>query len=92
MVSHDRAFLDNVVTSTLVFEGEGRVREYVGGYEDWIRQGGSPKLLGVAESKGGKAELGSAVVEKPAEQRHRLQTLRLLRRIRPRKAELQAAA
>lgn len=49
MVSHDRAFLDNVVTSTLVFEGEGRVREYVGGYQDWLRQGGSPKLLGVAE-------------------------------------------
>lgn len=68
MVSHDRAFLDNVVTSTLVFEGEGKVREYVGGYEDWIRQGGSPKLLGVTESKGGKAELGSAVVPKPAEQ------------------------
>jgi len=64
MVSHDRAFLDNVVTSTLVFEGEGKVREYVGGYEDWIRQGGSPKLLGVTESKGGKSELNSAVVEK----------------------------
>lgn len=51
MVSHDRAFLDNVVTSTLVFEGEGRVREYVGGYQDWLRQGGSPRLLGVAERK-----------------------------------------
>ncbi|MBH3419671.1 ATP-binding cassette domain-containing protein [Pseudomonas putida] len=63
MVSHDRAFLDNVVTSTLVFEGEGKVREYVGGYEDWIRQGGSPKLLGVTESKGGKSALNSAVVE-----------------------------
>ena len=37
LVSHDRAFIDNVVTSTLVFEGEGRVREYVGGYEDWRR-------------------------------------------------------
>jgi len=68
MVSHDRAFLDNVVTSTLVFEGEGRVREYVGGYEDWIRQGGSPKLLGVTESKGGKSELNSAVVQAPVEQ------------------------
>ena len=62
MVSHDRAFLDNVVTSTLVFEGEGRVREYVGGYQDWLRQGGSPRLLGVGESKAGKAELASAVV------------------------------
>jgi ATP-binding cassette subfamily F protein uup len=38
VVSHDRAFLDNVVTSTLVFEGGGRVGEYVGGYSDWVRQ------------------------------------------------------
>jgi ATP-binding cassette subfamily F protein uup len=38
LVSHDRAFLDNVVTSTLIFEGAGRVTEYTGGYEDWIRQ------------------------------------------------------
>ena len=38
VVSHDRAFLDNVVTSTLVFEGEGRVQEYVGGYSDAMRQ------------------------------------------------------
>src|SRR5690606_16310230 len=62
MVSHDRAFLDNVVTSTLVFEGEGKVREYVGGYQDWLRQGGSPRLLGVGETKAGKPELASAVV------------------------------
>ncbi len=41
LVSHDRAFLDNVVTSTLVFEGGGNVREYVGGYTDWIRQRGA---------------------------------------------------
>jgi ATP-binding cassette subfamily F protein uup len=38
LVSHDRTFLDNVVTSTLVFEEQGQVREYVGGYEDWLRQ------------------------------------------------------
>jgi ATP-binding cassette subfamily F protein uup len=38
LVSHDRAFLDNVATSTIVFEGDGRVQEYVGGYEDWLRQ------------------------------------------------------
>ena len=38
LVSHDRAFIDHVVTSTLVFEGEGRVQEYVGGYTDWLRQ------------------------------------------------------
>lgn len=38
LVSHDRAFLNNVVTSTLVFEGEGRIHEYDGGYDDYIRQ------------------------------------------------------
>jgi ATP-binding cassette subfamily F protein uup len=38
VVSHDRAFLDNVVTSTLVLEGGGRVGEYAGGYTDWLRQ------------------------------------------------------
>jgi len=38
VVSHDRRFLNNVVTSTLVFEGEGRVEEYLGGYDDWLRQ------------------------------------------------------
>jgi ATP-binding cassette subfamily F protein uup len=42
LVSHDRAFLDNVVTSTLVFEGAGRVNEYVGGYTDWLRQRRAP--------------------------------------------------
>ena len=43
LVSHDRAFLNNVVTSTLVFEGQGRIGEYVGGYEDWLRQAGPAK-------------------------------------------------
>ncbi|MCM5703013.1 ATP-binding cassette domain-containing protein [Larsenimonas salina] len=41
LVSHDRDFLDNVVTSVIAFEGEGQVREYVGGYHDWVRQGGT---------------------------------------------------
>ncbi|MFA5309485.1 MAG: ATP-binding cassette domain-containing protein [Dehalococcoidales bacterium] len=38
LVSHDRAFINNVVTSTLVFEGDSVVKEYVGGYDDWLRQ------------------------------------------------------
>jgi ATP-binding cassette subfamily F protein uup len=42
MVSHDREFLNNVVTSTIVFEGEGRLQEYVGGYDDWLRQRKEP--------------------------------------------------
>jgi len=42
LVSHDRAFLNNVVTSTLVFEGDGVVNDYVGGYDDWLRQRFAP--------------------------------------------------
>lgn len=38
IVSHDRAFLDNVVTSSLVFEGHGKIQEYIGGYTDWLQQ------------------------------------------------------
>ena len=38
LVSHDREFIDNVVTSTLVLEGQGRLADYVGGYSDWVRQ------------------------------------------------------
>jgi ATP-binding cassette subfamily F protein uup len=44
LVSHDRRFIDNVVTSTLVFEGDGRLTEYVGGYEDWLRQRVTPAV------------------------------------------------
>jgi ABC transport system ATP-binding/permease protein len=53
LVSHDRAFLDNVVTSTLVFEGRGQVNEYVGGYSDWLRQrkAGAPVRATVASSE-----------------------------------------
>jgi len=45
LVSHDRRFLDNVVTSTLAFEGNGKVQEYVGGYEDWQRQSKTPPVV-----------------------------------------------
>jgi len=41
LVSHDRDFLNNVVTSTLSIDQDGRVREYVGGYDDWLRQAGA---------------------------------------------------
>ena len=42
LISHDRAFLDNVVTSTIAFEGPNGVNEYVGGYNDWLRQRPDP--------------------------------------------------
>jgi ATP-binding cassette subfamily F protein uup len=56
LVSHDRAFLDNVVTSTLVFEGEGRVGDYVGGYSDWLHFLDQQKKTG----KGAKPEPSKA--------------------------------
>ncbi len=56
LVSHDRAFLNNVVTSTLVFEGEGRVAEYVGGYDDWLRQRKMPETAKSSAGVSGKTE------------------------------------
>lgn len=57
VVSHDRAFLDNVVTSTLAFEGRGRWREYAGGYEDWLRQKQAAEPVGKPAAKAVKAKL-----------------------------------
>ena len=54
IVSHDREFLDNVVTSTVVFEEDGQTREYVGGYSDWVRQGhqlAETENIAVAEAR-----------------------------------------
>ncbi|MEX2315761.1 MAG: ATP-binding cassette domain-containing protein [Pirellulales bacterium] len=50
LVSHDRAFLNNVVTSTIVFEPRG-VHEYVGGYDDWLRQRASPSAFSIDEDR-----------------------------------------
>src|SRR5690349_13841603 len=49
LVSHDRAFLDNVVTQTVAAEGNGRWREYVGGYTDWLRQRPQPRTAAAPE-------------------------------------------
>jgi ATP-binding cassette subfamily F protein uup len=51
IVSHDRSFLDNLVTSTIIFEGDGRVSEYVGGYEDWLRQRRPPLATSAPASR-----------------------------------------
>ncbi|MES2090986.1 MAG: ABC transporter ATP-binding protein, partial [Pseudomonadota bacterium] len=55
LVSHDRRFLDNVVTSTLVSEGEGRWREYEGGVEDWLLQSRRAQTLAAANAKAGNS-------------------------------------
>ncbi len=61
LVSHDRAFLDAVATSVLVFEGDGQIGEYVGGYSDWLRQ--KPPLLS-AKSQTTSVKVGAP---KPAQ-------------------------
>ncbi len=65
LVSHDRVFLDNVVTSTIVFEGEGRIEEYVGGYADWLRQRRKQSKAAAAESRASAsaAAMAGKVVE-----------------------------
>jgi ATP-binding cassette subfamily F protein uup len=71
LVSHDRAFLNNVVTSTIAFEGDGRLNEYVGGYDDWLRQRRQETERAAAE----KPKLAPAVQNeesKPAARRSKL--------------------
>lgn len=51
LVSHDRAFINNVVTGTLVLEGGGRVSEHVGGYDDWLRESGNRREAARAEPR-----------------------------------------
>jgi ATP-binding cassette subfamily F protein uup len=49
LVSHDRAFINNIVTSTIVFEGDGVVKEYIAGYDDWVRQYTASREMSKAE-------------------------------------------
>jgi ABC transport system ATP-binding/permease protein len=63
LVSHDRAFLDNAVTSTMVFEGGGDIREYVGGYLDWVRQRPVPEAVTPAPPRPARGARGSSQAE-----------------------------
>ena len=67
LVSHDREFIDNVVTSTLVMEGDGQIGEYVGGYSDWVRQRSA-----VEASEAVAAAKPAVVVSTPAPPRRKL--------------------
>jgi len=60
LVSHDREFLDNVVTRCLVFEGHGHVGDYVGGYKDWLRQTGQMQRPPAVAAKPVAAEAAPA--------------------------------
>ena len=72
LVSHDRTFLDNVVTSTLVFEGEGKIGEYAGGYEDWKRQRLAAPLRELPKHTRVPRAVAAAVVEKTNNKNRRL--------------------
>jgi ATP-binding cassette subfamily F protein uup len=88
LVSHDRSLLDNVVTGTLALEGGGAVREYVGGYEDWLRQrppppaasvktapAAEPAKRGQAEPRRAPAKLGFKETRELAELPGRIESL-----------------
>ena len=65
LVSHDRVFLDNVVTSTLVFEGDGRVSEFVGGYSDWVHQASQARATVPEGGRPGQAAPAARAQEQP---------------------------
>jgi len=97
LVSHDREFLDNVVTSTIALEGGGRVGEYVGGYGDWLRQ----RPASYAGTAGRGVDSGRAVlapVETPTrkrlgykQQRELAELPKLIERLESEQARLMAA-
>jgi ATP-binding cassette subfamily F protein uup len=66
LVSHDRAFLDHVVTSLLIVEGDGAVREFVGGYSDWVRYRGRQAVRAVAGADRPAPDAAAAPVQPPA--------------------------
>jgi len=68
LTSHDRDFIDQVVTSTFVFEGGGKVREYVGGYHDWVRQTGGGLVDELSLQNKDAVVKSEESVEKDAEQ------------------------
>jgi ATP-binding cassette subfamily F protein uup len=70
LVSHDRRFLDNIVTQTLASEGRGRWREYVGGYADWLAQRGT----GTASARAARSRAAPEATRAPASERERPRT------------------
>ena len=83
LVSHDRAFLNSVVTSTLVFEGEGKIMEYNGGYDDWVAQRPASKLaapspLSLLEKKSERSKQSSRPIVFPKREERELIELPLL--------------
>lgn len=99
LVSHDREFMDNVVTSIMVLEGDGKVREYIGGYRDWVARGGSlraqerqSRIAAEPAAANAKAAESKAAVKKLSykDQRELEQLPALIEQSEIRQAELEA--
>jgi ABC transport system ATP-binding/permease protein len=91
LVSHDRAFLDNVVTSTLVFEGGGQIYEYVGGYSDWLAQRRLPRSTQQGPAKSTAASAGGGAKKQRLsynEQRELTQLPEKIQRLEAEQAQL----
>ncbi len=78
LISHDRTFLNNVVTSTLVFEGNGQIKEYAGGYDDWLIQGKIEKEVKAKEEKKPKARPKQAKTKLSFKEKKELEELPVL--------------
>lgn len=98
LVSHDRRFMDNVVTSLMVFEEGGKINEYVGGYSDWSAKGGKLLAIGESISSGENKEKSSNQNITPTkeskglsrtEQKELEQSLRLIEKLEITKSELE---
>ena len=98
LVSHDRRFMDNVVTSLMVFEEGGKINEYVGGYSDWSAKGGKLLAIGESISSGENKKKSSNQNITPAkeskglsrtEQKELEQSLRLIEKLEITKSELE---
>lgn len=98
LVSHDRRFMDNVVTSLMVFEEGGKINEYVGGYSDWSAKGGKLLAIGESISSGENKKKSSNQNITPTkeskglsrtEQKELEQSLRLIEKLEITKSELE---
>jgi ATP-binding cassette subfamily F protein uup len=95
LVSHDRAFVDNVVQSCIIFEGQGTVQRYVGGYADWVRQGGQFRAdtttAAPPKSAASRAEAPASEGAKPAAAPARKLSYKLQRELEQMPAAIEAA-
>jgi ATP-binding cassette subfamily F protein uup len=88
LVSHDRMFMDNVVSSLLVFEGKGHVQEYIGGYEDWVTQQSSRSSSGKKGGKSSPTDHADRKRQKAADQKKQRDLEKLTSRIDKCEADL----